>query len=78
MQIRTITLKEFQDFSENWEHQNFHQSISYALLKSEEGYEYEMIGYFDGDSIVASALVLVQMINSYLYAYVPEGFLIDL
>ena len=29
MQIRTITLKEFQDFSENWEHQNFHQSISY-------------------------------------------------
>lgn len=77
MQIRTITLKEFQDFSENWEHQNFHQSISYALLKSEEGYEYEMIGYFDGDSIVASALVLVQMINSYLYAYVPEGFLID-
>ena len=77
MHIKTLTLNEFQTFSSLHPYHNFHQSLSYALLKSEEGYEYEMIGYVDGENIYAAALVLVQLINGYLYAYVPEGFLID-
>ena len=77
MQIKTLSIKEFQDFCENYNYKNFHQSINYAFLKSEEGYEYELIGYTDGDNIYAAALVLVQLLNGYLYAYVPEGFLID-
>lgn len=78
MQIRELTLGEFEKFSENHKYNNFHQSLNYALLKSEDGYEYEIIGYTDDDKIYAAALVLVQLINnSYLVAYVPEGFLID-
>ena len=77
MQIKTLSIKEFQDFCENYNYKNFHQSIHYAFLKSEEGYEYELIGYTDGDNIYAAALVLVKLLNGYLYAYVPEGFLID-
>lgn len=77
MHIKTLTLNEFQTFSSSHPYHNFHQSLSYALLKSEEGYEYEMIGYVDNENIYAAALVLVQLINGYLYAYVPEGFLID-
>ena len=77
MQIKTLSIKEFQDFCENYNYKNFHRSINYAFLKSEEGYEYELIGYTDGDNIYAAALVLVQLLNGYLYAYVPEGFLID-
>lgn len=77
MYIKTLSLSEFEEYSEKHVYHNFHQSINYALLKSEEGYEYEMIGYTDGEKLYAAALVLVQMINGYLYAYVPEGFLID-
>lgn len=77
MYIKTLSLSEFEEYSEKHMYHNFHQSINYALLKSEEGYEYEMIGYTDGEKLYAAALVLVQMLNGYLYAYVPEGFLID-
>ena len=77
MYIKTLSLSEFEEYSEKHVYHNFHQSVNYALLKSEEGYEYEMIGYTDGEKLYAAALVLVQMINGYLYAYVPEGFLID-
>lgn len=77
MYIKTLTIKEFQDYSQNSKYNNFHQSINYAFLKSEEGYEYELIGYVDNENIYAAALVLVQLLDGYLYAYVPEGFLID-
>ena len=77
MYIKTLSIKEFQDYTQNSKYNNFHQSINYAFLKSEEGYEYELIGYVDNEKIYAAALVLVQLLNGYLYAYVPEGFLID-
>ncbi|MGN1379423.1 MAG: lipid II:glycine glycyltransferase FemX [Bacilli bacterium] len=77
MYIKTLTIKEFQDYSQNSKYNNFHQSINYAFLKSEERYEYELIGYVDNENIYAAALVLVQLLDGYLYAYVPEGFLID-
>ena len=77
MYIKTLSIKEFQEYTQNSKYNNFHQSINYAFLKSEEGYEYELIGYVDNEKIYAAALVLVQLLNGYLYAYVPEGFLID-
>ena len=38
MYIKTLSIKEFQDYTQNSKYNNFHQSINYAFLKSEEGY----------------------------------------
>ena len=77
MYIRELTLPEFEDFAKENEYNNFHQTLSYALLKSENEYEYEIIGYCDNENIYAAALVLVKILDGYLYAYIPQGFLID-
>ena len=77
MYIKEITVSEFEKFCETHPLNNFHQSIKYARFKSDQGYEYEIIGYFKDNELIAAGLVLVRMINNYLYAYVPEGFLID-
>ncbi|MBE6155984.1 MAG: aminoacyltransferase [Firmicutes bacterium] len=77
MYIRDLSIAEFEDFSKKHRFSNYHQTLNYALLKSENDYEYELIGYVDNNQIYAAALVLVKLIDGYLYAYVPEGFLID-
>lgn len=78
MEIKEITVDEFENFSKNNKYNNFRQSLDYALFKCDHGYEYEIIGFTDGISIKAAAVVLVKLIdNKYIYAYVPHGFLID-
>ena len=77
MYIRELNLIEFEEFAKNHELGNFHQTLSYALVKAENNYEYEIIGFCDDENIYAAALVLVKLIDGYLYAYIPEGFLID-
>ena len=77
MKIRNLSIQEFQDFVRNNKYGNFRQTIDYALLKSENGYEYEIIGYCNGEDIHAAALVLVKLLDGYLYAYIPSGFIAD-
>lgn len=77
MYIRELTVNEFNDFASDFPNSNFHQTLNYATLKSEHGYEYELIGYGTADKLYAAALVLVKLINGYLYAYIPEGPLIS-
>ena len=77
MEIRNLSINEFQDFVKNSKYGNFRQTLDYALLKSEHGYEYEIIGYCNGDDIHAAALVLVKLLDGYLYAYIPSGFIAD-
>lgn len=78
MYIRELNIEEFNSFAENNEYSTYHQTVDYAILKASYGYEYEIIGYVDNDNnIYAAALVLVKLIDGYLYAYIPEGPLID-
>ena len=77
MYIRNLTIDEFNTFADECEYSTYHQSFNYALLKSENDYEYEFIGLVDSNKIYAACLVLAKMLNGYVYAYIPEGFLID-
>lgn len=77
MYIKELTVPEFNNFAKNSEYDNYHQTLSYALLKSENGYEYEIIGFCDDEKIYAAAIVLVKILDGYLYAYIPEGFFIN-
>ena len=76
MFLRELSLDEFEKFSLTHFIGNFHESINYALLKTEEGFEYEFIGY-GNENIVAAALILYKKIGNTYYGYSPRGFLID-
>lgn len=76
MEIHEMSIAEFQNFASSHSISNFHQSINYALLKAEEGYEYEFIGYGD-EEIKAASLILYKKIGTFYYGYAPRGFLID-
>lgn len=76
MNIKEMSLEEFRDFASTHFIGNFHQSINFAILKAEEGYEYEFISY-GGDEILAAALILYKKIGTFYYGYSPRGFLID-
>ena len=76
MNIKEMSIAEFKDFVSSHFIGNFHESINYAMIKAEEGYDYEFISY-GGDEIVGAALILYKKIGRYYYGYSPRGFLID-
>lgn len=76
MNIKEMSIAEFKDFVSSHFIGNFHESINYAMIKAEEGYDYEFISY-GGDEIVGAALILYKKIGGYYYGYSPRGFLID-
>ena len=73
MFIREMSIDEFKNFASTHFIGNFHESINYALLKSEEGYEYEFISY-GADEVVAAALILYKKIGNAYFGYSPRGF----
>ena len=79
MYIRELSVEEFTKFQENHELSNYHQTINYALLMSENGYEYDLIGYFDeSHNLVAASLILIKsLMHKLYYGYAPRGFLLD-
>lgn len=77
MFIRELSLSEFNSFAQNNIIGNFYQSINYAILKTEEGYDYEFIGLVDNMEIIAAALILYKKVGYTYYGYSPRGFLID-
>lgn len=77
MNIKELTFSEFSDFAEQHPLGNSYQTMNYALLKSEQGYEYEFVGYCENNTILAASLILYKKINNMYYGYAPRGFLID-
>lgn len=77
MYLREMALSEFMEFSNTHFIGNFHESINYALLKAQEGYEYEFICYGDNENILAAALILYKKIGNAYFGYSPRGFLIN-
>ncbi|MBE6140310.1 MAG: aminoacyltransferase [Firmicutes bacterium] len=75
--LKELTLNEFHEFANNHIIGNYYQSLKYALLKVEEGFEYEIIGLIENNQIKAAALILTKKIGNYSYGYSPRGFLID-
>ena len=77
MYIKELSLMEFSEYSKDNIIGNYYQSINYAMLKAEEGYEYEYIGLVDNTDIIGAALMLYKRIGNTYYGYSPRGFLID-
>ncbi len=77
MNIRPLTIDEFNAFVKNHPLRSYYQSLNYAKLQAEQGYEYEFIGYCENSSILAASLILYKKIKNTYYGYAPRGFLID-
>ena len=78
MNLKEITLFEFDEFAKNHPLNNYYQTSNYAILMAEEGYSYDFIGYYNNNEMIAGGLILYKKIDFNLYfGYCPKGFLID-
>ena len=74
MQIKDISLNDFMKFIKANPLANHYQTINYALLMSEQGYEHDIIGYVDDfNKIYAVSIILFKNINKkFKYGYAPR------
>lgn len=79
MHIKNISIYEFENFVLNSPIGNYYQTIEYATLMKENGYNYEIIGLFDEyDNVHAVSLILIKKLTKFFkYGYAPKGFIID-
>lgn len=79
MKLKNLSIFEFDKFAESHLLGSYHQSSNYALLASEQGYEYDLLGFVDDQgNIYAASLILSKKIGMFTrYGYAPKGFLID-
>ena len=76
--IKEITMFEFDEFVQKNELYNLYQTSSYAIFKAEENYDYEYLGYFENNNLVAATLILYKNISlTTKYGYAPRGFILD-
>jgi peptidoglycan pentaglycine glycine transferase (the first glycine) len=79
MKLRTLSIFEFDDYAKTHPLGNYHQTSSYAMFASEQGYEYDLLGFTDDQgNIKAASLILYKKLGMFnRYGYAPKGFLID-
>lgn len=79
MRLKELTIEEFRRFEQEHELSNYYQTINYAMIKAENGYDYDLIGLIDEENnILAASLILLKPIGiKCFYGYAPRGFLID-
>lgn len=79
MMLKELTIEEFTNFQKSHPLSNFYQTINYAILMAENGFDYDLIGLVDeNDSILAASLILIKPIGiKCFYGYAPRGFLLD-
>lgn len=79
MKLKTLSIFEFDDYAKTHPLGSYHQTSSYAMLASEQGYEYDLLGFVDDQgNIKAASLILYKKLGMFnRYGYAPKGFLID-
>lgn len=79
MKLKTLSIFEFDNYSNSHPLGSYHQSSNYALFMSEQGYDYDLLGLCDDNGkIHAASLILYKKIGMFnRYGYAPKGFLID-
>lgn len=76
--IRELKFNEFEEFANKHTLANRYQTINYAMLMTEYDYDYDLIGYFEDNTLLAVSLIIFKNITNFKrYGYAPKGFLID-
>ena len=77
MAIIELSRKEFDEYAINHPYRSFYQTSQYGTLMSKHGYKSLYIGYDEGGSLSAAALILVKTQFGMMFGYSPRGYLID-
>ena len=78
MKIIELNEEQFRNYSSIHSRRNYLQTVEYAKMKQEDGYEAMFIGLIDDNNVLAASVILSKKIyNKHKYAYAPWGFLID-
>ena len=79
MLIKELNIQEFEEFVTKNPLGSHYQSSNYALLMSEAGFDYDLIGLVDeSNNIHAASLILFKKIGLKIkYGYAPKGFILD-
>ncbi len=79
MILRELSLDEFQNFVQASPMKTHYQTLNYAMLMGEQGYDYEFIGLLNEyGQIKAASLILLKTIKFHTrYGYAPKGFILD-
>lgn len=79
MKVIELNEEQFRNYSSVHMRRNHFQTVEYANMKKEDGYDSMFLGLIDDDyNLLAGSLILSKKINNkYKYGYAPWGFLID-
>jgi lipid II:glycine glycyltransferase (peptidoglycan interpeptide bridge formation enzyme) len=78
MMLKELTNEEFTNFSKNYKDYSLYQTSEYATLMNRQYFENIFVGMIDDNNIMlAAAMIIVQKLNGFKYAYSPRGFLLD-
>lgn len=78
MELVSLSNKEFEKFTSTHSQATFLQSISWANLKKENGWEYELLGFKNKKEVIAAVMLLSKNtpVKKKMF-YAPRGFIID-
>ncbi len=79
MELRELSIEEFTSFVNESPLATHYQTLNYALLMGENGYDYDLIGFVNEyGQIKAASLILIKTISFHTkYGYAPKGFILD-
>ena len=79
MKIISLTEIQFRNYSRIHSKRNYLQSIEFANMQKNNGYEILYVGMLDNkNNLTAATLILNKKIfGKYIFGYAPGGFLID-
>ena len=61
MTLKELNIEEFTNFQKSHPLSNFYQTINYALLMAENGFDYDLVGLVDEyENILAASLILLK------------------
>ena len=78
MELVKLEEKEFKEFAYKHEQASFLQTIGWAKLKHDTGWDYNLLGFKDNDKVVAACMMLSKStpIKKKMF-YAPHGFILD-
>ena len=77
MILKELTNEEFKNFTDTFYIKSIYQTVEYAFVMGNQGYDCIFLGLCDNNTIVAASLFLIDKNKKYKFAYSPRGFLID-
>ncbi len=77
MYIKEIDIQTFNEYTKNHINSNYTQTLNYAMLMGEYGYDFDLIGFYEDNILKCASLILLKNIKGINYGYAPKGFLID-